>query len=451
MTTATSQTTPDEHQFIKEPNKAMILLAVPVLFSLIAEPITGLIDTTFITSLGVAPLAALGIGTSVLSLGFWVFNFLGVSTHTEVAQALGRQKHKEAAKITGLALLVALALGLLVIAIVWPLAPTMVPWAGASEPEVIDNAVTYVRYRLIGAPAVIMLMVVFGTLRGLQDMVSSMYIAIGINVLNIGLDWALIFGIGPFPEWGIAGAATASAIAQWIGVLWGIAIVGRKLGLTSQIDFSRSLALFKVGGDIFIRSGMLILFLFFGTRVANQMGAEAGAAHQVIRQLWILGVFIMEAFAETTQSLSGYFFGANMLKQTRRVAGYGMVWGVASGFFVSALLFASTGLVNRWMLPAAAVAPFAAGWILAVVSQPISSIAFITDGVLWGTGDYGYMRNGMIFASVAGIALLWLVERSGSTNLLWVWAITVVWIIIRAVWGAVRIWPGVGTAPLALT
>lgn len=443
--------TPEKHQFIKEPNKAMVLLAIPVLFSLIAEPITGLIDTAFITRLGVAPLAALGIGTSVLSLGFWVFNFLGVSTHTEVAQALGRQDHKEAAKITGLALLVALALGLLVIAIVWPLAPTMVPWAGASEPEVIDNAVTYVRYRLIGAPAVIMLMVVFGTLRGLQDMVSSMYIAVGINVLNIGLDWALIFGVGPFPEWGIAGAAFASAIAQWIGVLWGIAIVVRKLGMTFQIDFSRSLALFKVGGDLFIRSGMLILFLFFGTRVANQMGAEVGAAHQVIRQLWILGVFIMEAFAETTQSLSGYFFGAGMLKQTRRVAGYGMAWGIASGFFVSTLLFVSTGLVNQWMLPAAAAAPFAAGWILAVLSQPISSIAFITDGILWGTGDYSYMRNGMILASITGIGLLWLVEQSGSSNLWWVWAITVVWIIIRSVWGAVRIWPGVGNAPLALS
>lgn len=441
---------PEEHQFIKEPHKAMIYLAVPVLFSLIAEPITGLIDTTFITRLGVAPLAALGIGTSVLSLGFWVFNFLGVSTHTEVAQALGSQDHKEAAKITGLALLVALILGLLVIAVVWPLAPALVPLAGAIEADVIDFSVTYVRFRLIGAPAVLMLMVVFGTLRGLQDMVSAMYIAIGINVLNIGLDWGLIFGVGPFPEWGIAGAAFASALAQWIGVLWGISIVIRKLGMTSTIDFSRALVLFKVGGDLFIRSGMLILFLFFGTRVANQMGAEAGAAHQVIRQLWILGVFIMEAFAQTTQSLSGYFFGANMLKQTRRVARYGMLWGISSGFFVSALLLASTGLVNRWMLPAAAAVPFAAGWLLAVLSQPISSIAFITDGVLWGTGDYGYMRNGMVTASVISIALLWLVEQNGSSNLFWVWAITVVWIIIRAIWGTVRIWPGVGKAPLAL-
>lgn len=428
----------------------MVMLAVPVLFSLIAEPLTGLLDTAFITRLGIIPLAALGIGTSVLSLGFWVFNFLGISTHTGVAQALGRQDQVEASRITALALTVALGLGLLVIAVVWPLAPAMARWAGATGPDVIDNAVIYVRYRLIGAPAVIMLMVVFGTLRGLQDMVSPMIVAIGINVLNVVLDWVLIFGVGPFPEWGIAGAALASVIAQWIGVLWAISVVARKLGMPASIDFSKAFNLFKVGGDLFVRSGMLILFLFFGTRVANQMGAEVGAAHQVIRQLWIVAVFIMEAFAETTQSLTGYFFGANMIKQTRQVAWYGTLWGLGTGFFVSVLLFISTGLIYRWLLPVEAAVAFTAGWLPAVLSQPLNSLAFITDGVHWGTGDYSYMRNGMILASVIGIGGLWLVEQSGSTNLAWVWAMTVLWIIIRATWGMVRIWPGVGKAPLAL-
>ncbi len=444
---------PKDHLFITRPNKAMVMLAIPVLFSLIAEPVTGLLDTAFITRLGVSPLAALGIGTSVLSLGFWVFNFLGISTHTGVAQALGRGDTEEAAKITGLALIVAFALGVMVVCVVWPLAPIGSRWAGATDPDVINNAVLYVRYRLFGAPAVIMLMVVFGTLRGLQDMVSPMIVAVGINVLNIGLDWVLIFGIGPFPEWGIAGAAAASAIAQWIGVLWAIRVVVRKLGVPAAIDFSKTLALFKVGGDLFIRSGMLILFLFFGTRVANQMGPQAGAAHQVIRQLWIVAVFIMEAFAETTQSLTGYFFGAKMIDQTRRVAWYGTLWGIGTGLFVAGLLFSTTGLVINWLLPDDPwiLVAFTAAWLPTILSQPVNSLAFITDGVHWGTGDYGYMRNGMIIASVTGIAVLWGIEQSGSTDLGLVWYATILWVAIRAAWGLVRIWPGVGkSAPLSL-
>lgn len=443
-------TAAQEHQFVKAPNKAMLLLAVPVLFSLIAEPVTGLVDTGFVSQLGEAPLAALGVGTSVLSLGFWIFNFLGISTHTGVAQALGRGDETAGARITSLALIIAFALGVLVVLIVWPLANWGAMLAGAEDPDVVDSAVVYIRNRLFGAPAVIMLMVAFGALRGLQDMVSPMVIAIGINVLNIVLDYFLIFGIGPFPEWGIAGAAVASALAQWIGVLCALFIVFRRFGRPDRIDFSQTVQLFKVGGDLFVRTGMLILFLFFATRVANQMGSDAGAAHQVMRQLWIIGTFIMEAFAETTQSLTGYFMGAGLLKQAKRVAGYGLVWGIGTGVVVAGLLFASTGLVTRWLLPAGTLAAFSAAWLPTILSQPLNSIAFITDGVHWGTGDYPYMRNGMVMASAVGMGLLWLVEQSGSTNLGLVWLITVVWILIRSVWGVVRIWPGVGKAPLAV-
>ncbi|MEM8862107.1 MAG: MATE family efflux transporter [Chloroflexota bacterium] len=439
-----------EHQFIKEPNKAMLLLAIPVLFSLIAEPVTGLVDTGFVARLGEAPLAALGVGTSVLSLGFWAFNFLGISTHTGVAQALGRNDQSAGARITALALVIAFLLGVLVILIVWPLAEPGAVLAGASDPEVLDNAVIYIRNRLFGAPAVIMLMVAFGALRGLQDMVSPMVVAIGINVLNIVLDYFLIFGIGPFPEWGIAGAAVASALAQWVGVVCAIVIVIRRLGLPDQIDFSKTLQLFKVGGDLFVRTGMLILFLFFGTRVANQMGSDAGATHQVLRQIWILGAFFMEAFAETTQSLTGYFMGAKLIKQARRVAWYGTLWGIGTGIVIATLLFASTGLITRWLLPDGTLAAFSAAWLISVLSQIPTSLAFITDGVLWGTNDYPYMRNGMLLASAVGIGLMWLLEQSGSTNLGLVWMITIVWILIRSVWGILRIWPGVGKAPLSV-
>ncbi len=64
-------------QFRKSPNKSFLLLSLPVLFSMIAEPITGLVDTAFIARLGSEPLAALGVGSILLSGIFWVFNSLG--------------------------------------------------------------------------------------------------------------------------------------------------------------------------------------------------------------------------------------------------------------------------------------------------------------------------------------------------------------------------------------
>ena len=97
------ETTP--HPFIKHPHKTLIRLSIPVLLSLTAEPITALVDTAFISSLGVVPLAALGVGTTALSSLFWMFNFLGVGTQTEVAQRYGKGESKGTEKILSLALL----------------------------------------------------------------------------------------------------------------------------------------------------------------------------------------------------------------------------------------------------------------------------------------------------------------------------------------------------------
>ena len=80
---------PDRHPFVARPHRTLIALSVPVLISLIAEPITGLVDTAFVARLGAGPLAALGVGTVLLSSTLWVFNFLGVGTQTEVAHAFG--------------------------------------------------------------------------------------------------------------------------------------------------------------------------------------------------------------------------------------------------------------------------------------------------------------------------------------------------------------------------
>jgi hypothetical protein len=75
---------------------------LPVLLSLVAEPITGLVDTAFIARLGAAPLAALGVGTMALSSIFWIFNFLGIGTQTEISFALGRQDQSQAARMGSL-------------------------------------------------------------------------------------------------------------------------------------------------------------------------------------------------------------------------------------------------------------------------------------------------------------------------------------------------------------
>lgn len=441
---------PRAHPFVRTPHRTLLALSVPVLLSLIAEPLTGLVDTAFVAQLGAEPLAALGVGTAALSSVFWIFNFLGIGTQTEVAQALGRAVAQRATRIAGLALLLSVAFGVLVIVLGWPTAPWIARLLGA-DGAVEQSAVLYMRLRLFGAPAVLASLAAFGALRGLQDMRTPLWIAVSVNALNILLDALLIPGFGAVAPLGVAGAAVASAIAQWLGAVWAVAAVVRRLGWPQQLRFGEATRLLQVGGDLFLRTGMLTLFLLLTTRVATQAGAQSGAAHQAIRQVWTFTALGLDALAITAQSLVGYFIGSDWVAQAKRVAWISMGWSLALGVVLGAAMWLGRTWVTGLLVPLRAVAVFTPAWLVSAVVQPINAVAFLTDGVHWGTGDFRYLRNAVFVASFVGAVGLWLIDVNDPDALTWIWAVTGVWITIRAVFGVARIWPAIGDSPFAAT
>jgi MATE family multidrug resistance protein len=434
---------PSPHSFLKHPHRTLIRLSIPVLLSLTAEPITGLVDTAFISSLGVEPLAALGVGTVALSTLFWMFNFLGVGTQTQTAQALGKGNIEDVKKTISLALYLAGGFGLLVILIIIPAAPWLADWLGAAG-GVKTAAVTYMRIRTLGAPAVLLTLVSFGALRGKQDMKSPLWVALGVNLLNIILDWLLIFGAGPLPGMGVAGSALASTISQWLGAGASILLTARGLGLTTQIAWRDAGKLMSIGRDMFIRTGLLNLFLAYTTRGANNLGADAGAAHQVVRQMWVFTALALDAFAAAAQSLVGYFMGQESTASAREVSRLGLTWSLGTGAFLGALMWLGRDWVIQLMVPEASFQLFLGAWLVLAISQPINAVSFLTDGVHWGTGDFAYLRNAMIFASGVGMLGLWVLERSGASSLIWIWIMVSVWNLLRGIFGFLRIWPGIG-------
>lgn len=440
---------PDQHPFHTRPNRTLIVLSIPALFSLIAEPITGLVDTAFVARLGSTELAALGIGTIALTSLFWVFNFLGIGTQTEVAQALGQNKGERAVAITSLSLVLAGGFGLLLIALIVPFAAQLAILMGA-DGSLADTAATYIRLRAFGSPAVLMMLVGFGAMRGRQDMRTPLYIAVAVNVINIVLDMMFIFGFGPIPAMGVAGSAVASTLAQYVGAAWAVLIVLRYLGFSRDFKWSDATDLLTVGRDLFMRTGLLMTFLLFATRVATQIGPDSGAAHQAIRQVWLFSALVMEAFAMTAQSLVGYFKGSLDIASARRVSLYSMWWSLATGIVLTIGMLAFTPQVIALLVPETAVAVFTSAWVIASLAQPVNAVAFLTDGVHWGTSDYRYLRNAMLIATTTGIIGLLLVDTSKPDALLWVWLVTSIWIGIRGVFGMIRIWPGMGRSPLEL-
>ena len=437
------------HPFITRPHRTMLALSFPVLLSLIAEPLTGLVDTAFVAQLGATAQAALGVGTAALSTVFWVFNFLGVGTQTEIAQAAGQDAataSSRATRINGLALSLSAVISLLVIVLGWPLAPMAARLLGATD-TLQETAVIYMRIRLFGAPPMLAMLAAFGTLRGMQDMRTPLWIAVTVNAINIALDALLIPGWGAIPAMGISGAALASTIAQWIGGVWVVTAVIRRLGWPANLHWREAQRLLQIGGDLFVRTGLLTLYLLITTRVATRIGSNSGAAHQAIRQVWFFTALGLDALAITAQSLAGYFIGLNRIDQARRVALISSGWSFLLGILLAIGQWLLTGFVARWLIPETAVAVFGTPWLISAAFQPINALAFVTDGLHWGTGDFRFLRNVVMLATFIATATLLLVDVESPTALTSVWLTTCLWIAIRALLGMLRIWPGIGQSP----
>ena len=438
---------PEAERFASRPHRTFAALSLPVVVSLIAEPITGLVDTAFVARLGADAAAALGVGTALLSSSVWIFNFLGVGTQTEVAHALGARDRLRARNACGVAVVLAAAIGTALALLLAPVRGILVGWMGA-EAAVADAAQTYFGIRLLGAPPMLVMMAATGALRGLHDMRTPLWIALGANAANIVLDALLIFGAGPIPALGVAGAAWATTASFWgaglVSWLW----ARRRLGPPERVDLRQARALLVVGRDLFLRTGLLVAFLALTTRAATRIGPDAGAAHQAIRQVWLTTALLLDAFAHVAQSLVGTGVGAGHLALARRAAGVAVLWSLVGGAGIAAAMWLGEPAVVWALVPPEAVAVFAAAWPVAALVQPINALSFATDGVHWGTRDYRYLRNAMALSFAVGAGGLLAGEWSGRESLVSVWLWTAGFMGVRAVAGVGRIWPGWGSGPL---
>lgn len=435
--------------FEARPHWTLFALALPIVVSLVAEPLVGLADTAFIARLGAGSTAALGVATVVLSGTFWVFNFLGIATQTEVAQAAGAGDKLRAGEATGHALFLSICFGSGIAVLFWPLADSVVHWMGASG-ETALSAMRYLRIRLFAAPAVLLTLSAFGVLRGRQDMKTPLVIAVVLNLLNAILDPILIFGWGGAPRLGIAGAAWASTVSHWVGALLAVSAATRNLTAPLRIRLSGITRMLRVGWNLFLRTGLLMLFLLIATRTATEIGDQAGAAHQAIRQVWLMTAFVLDAYAGAAQSLVGYFHGRGLRQMSRRVARLSCLWALATGAGLSLFLWVAEPWVARLLVPESAFLVFRNAWVWAVWLQPINALSFVTDGIHWATMDYAFLRNVMLAASVAGGWAVVSVGQQAEPSLFGVWGAISFWIGVRALLGVLRIWPGFGASPLAV-
>lgn len=209
--------------------RSIILLAIPMVLEMCMESIFAVVDIKWVSYLGPDAMAAVGLTESLLTLIYAIAIGLSIGATAMVARRIGEHNPDGAARAAVQALVLGLLVAILIALIGAPFAPRLLVLMGAS-PSVIENGVWFTRIMLAGNATVVMLFMINAIFRGAGDAAIAMRVLWLANALNIVLGPCFIFGLGPFPKLGIAGAAVATNIGRGTGALFALTRLLRRGG-----------------------------------------------------------------------------------------------------------------------------------------------------------------------------------------------------------------------------
>ncbi len=427
-------------------NTRVFSIAGPAMLTNVTTPLLGVVATAAIGRLGdAALLGGVAMASIAFDCLFWLFGFLRMGTVAFTAQALGAGNALEQRAVLARALLIAGAIGLLIVAVQAPFATLVFDSMGGSA-EVTAAARQYFFVRAWAAPFTLANFVFLGWLVGLARVRTAMAIQIGLNLVNAVMVVALVL----YFDLGITGAALATVIAQVVGFAAGVAaawrILGGRFGVTRALLFDRArlARMLSVNGDIMIRTAALIsAFVFFTAR-----GARAGdvtlAANAVLHNFTLVGAFFLDGIATAAEQICGQAYGA----RDRKAFGYAvklvLIWGFAFGAAATALFAIIGDRMIDVMTTSADVRDTARRFMWFAALAPVCGVmAFCYDGIYIGATWARDMRNLMLASLATYLAAWWLLQGLDNAGL---WIALLIFFIARGVYQAAR-YPALARAP----
>lgn len=414
-------------------NRRILQLAIPSIISNITVPLLGLVDVTIVGHLGSAAyIGAIAVGGLLFNILYWNFGFLRMGTSGMTSQAYGRNDPEAEMRVLVQAISVGLLSACAILLLQYPVERIAFMLLDTSA-EVEQYAVRYFRVCIWGAPAVLAMYGFKGWFIGMQNSRFPMYIAIGVNVINILCSLCFVFVLGMKVE----GVALGTVVAEWSGLLMAVLLWRKKYGvlrsriaLRDSLQFKAMKRFFAVNRDIFLRTLCLISVTTFFTSTGARQGDVILAVNTLLMQLFTLFSYIMDGFAYAAEALVGRYIGARDMKQLRHAVRNLFGWGVGMASLFT-LLYAIGGKNFLSLLTNDAQVIGVAGnyfyWVLAI---PLAGFgAFLWDGILIGATATRQMLWAMLVATLAFFGIYYLF--SGATNNHMLWLAFLVYLFLR--------------------
>lgn len=304
---------------------SLISLALPIIFANILQTTYQLIDTFWLGRLGANAVAAVSLSFPVLFLVLSLGTGLTLAGTVMVSNYRGAENQKMVDFSSSQSVfLIFIISGFLAVLSYFSAGPLMnIIGAG---PEIYDDSVAYFKVSSFGFIFLFMFFIFQSLMRGIGNVMLPVYIILITVFLNLVLDPLFIYGYGPIPGYGVAGAAWASVITQGISAFIGIAILfrgkhGIKIRFSSMyLDMNSLRKIFKLGFPASVEQSTRALGMTMMVIIVTSFGSEIVAAYGIGARILSLIVIPALGLGIATTSLVGQNIGARKIKRAEQVA-----------------------------------------------------------------------------------------------------------------------------------
>lgn len=424
--------------------KSINKLAVPATIAGIAEPLLSITDTAIVGNIpvdGLESLAAAGIVGSFLSMLIWILGQTRSAISAIISQYLGAGKIEEVKSLPAQAIYLNIGLSIVILLSTIFIVEDIFELLNASG-KILQYCISYYSIRVWGFPLTLFVFAVMGIFRGLQNTYWPMMIAIVGAVVNVILDFILVFGIeGWIAPMYLKGAAYASLIAQGTMAIMAFILLITKTDISLKLTFPIHPQLGRLiimSLNLFVRAIALNTALILAVREATAMGDRYIGAHTIAINIWLFSAFFIDGYGAAGNIMGGRLLGAKdyegLWDLSKKIVTYGMVVSV-SLMILAFVFYYPIGTLFSKEIPV--LDAFYKVFFIVILGLPINTVAFVLDGLFKGLGEMKYLRNTLLIATFLGFIPVLFFGKYMEWNLTGIWISFTVWMFIR---GGALVW-----------
>ncbi|MEW6014778.1 MAG: MATE family efflux transporter [Candidatus Zixiibacteriota bacterium] len=403
-------------------------LAWPILASMFLEFAMSIINYFWVGFLGTPEQDAVTTSMIVTWTVFATISIIVIGITAMVSRYMGAGDRAQASFVARQGILMAIGAGVIFTTAGLWLAPSIMTFMKAGK-EVAELGSTYLRVYFLGIGLFYINDALGAIFRATGDTKSPMVAFVSATFLNLVLDPFLIFGIGPFPRMGVAGAAAATVISVVTGFLIFLWLIWKgRLGLSltewyrQRPDIGTMFRIFKIGIPISLQNITFVFVYWFIIQIVHKFGDAAGAAMGIGNRLEALSYLIAFGFSVATSTMVGQNLGAGRPERAEKCA-----WGsvrliVLETFVVSVFFISIPGKIAGLFTSDPAVQAIASDYLFILgLSQVFMGIEIVLEGAFSGAGNTIPPMSVSIPWSIARLPLAYLLCFTFNIGINGVW------------------------------